>query len=101
MNLTRFLKGNKEGTKIKYVESLSPMLEGICKRVSIETDINLDEVKRVVASQFAVVRRVIDVCDVIDDFDTIPNIRVKHLGEWFPSFWKYKKFRKILKIEEK
>ena len=100
MNLSRFLEGDKEGTKIKYIESLSPMLEGICKKVSIKTGINLEEVKRVAASQFAIVRKVIDVCDVTDDFDTIPSIRIKHLGEWFPSFWKYKKFRKILKIEE-
>jgi len=96
--LQKLIKG-LVNDKIKTT-SLPAILEGIVNEVAAETGLTTAVISNIVSSQFRLVDEVIRANSLQDDFEEYKSIRLQYLGMWKPSIYKYRKYRRICKVDE-
>ena len=72
------------------------ILEGIVKEIAIKNNLTSLTVRKIVVSQFRILKNVLLLGDISFEFESFKSMRLFYIGSWIPSVYKYKKFRKVL-----
>ena len=97
MKIERLLSNDGEPIK---ATSLPAILDGVIREVALEMGLTEACVSNIAASQFKLLRKILDTSFISNDFEELPTYILQYLGTFKPSIWKFNKFRRLCKMKE-